>query len=137
MQESHLGVMKMCEHQDPWIHGKACMRLGVQKYPYGVPDEKAGCPCKRNLALQKVFWVPYPETLTVGSLTIPCFKCFIFERTQLNVTKELQETIKSKDEEVAYLRETLRKLESGIIERVVQRIFAEVILEIKKPQGVV
>lgn len=47
----------MCQgicDQDPLLSGMACMRLGIREHPYGVPDKKAGCPCKRNLTIQKL-----------------------------------------------------------------------------------
>ena len=61
-----------CEHKDPWVQERACMRFGIQKYPYGVPDEKAGCPCKRNLIIQKAAcgFIAFRDCLTHGGSPI-------------------------------------------------------------------
>lgn len=58
----------VCDGQDPWVSGRACMRLGIQKYPYGIPNEKAGCPCKRNLIIQKIAcgMIAFRDCLTDG-----------------------------------------------------------------------
>ena len=43
----------MCEHKDPWVSGRHCMRV-LYKHPYGAPDLKSGCPCERNRIIEKV-----------------------------------------------------------------------------------
>ena len=62
-----------CEHKDPFVSGNACMRVGLQQiHPYGVPDIKAGCPCTRNLIIQKAAcgMIAFKDCLTHGGSPI-------------------------------------------------------------------
>lgn len=61
-----------CGHVDPFVSGRACMRLGIQQHPYGVPDLKAGCPCKRNMLIRKVAcgMIAFRDCLTDGNSPI-------------------------------------------------------------------
>jgi len=61
-----------CEHTDPFVSGRACMRLGSIKHPYGVPDLKAGCPCTRNMIIEKVAcgMIAFKDCLTDGDSPI-------------------------------------------------------------------
>ena len=43
-----------CTNQDPWLASRSCFRLNVDRHPYGKPSIKDGCPCNRNLIIQKI-----------------------------------------------------------------------------------
>lgn len=74
-----------CQQRDPWINGRACMRTGIQKHPYGSPDPKAGCPCERNLALQKLVcsFLAFRDCLSQG--------CSPIKYRELRLTLNLKE----------------------------------------------
>lgn len=74
-----------CEHTDPFVSKNACMRFGIQKHPYGVPDKKAGCPCRRNLIIQRATCglIAFKDCLSNGGSPI--------KHRELNLTLNLGE----------------------------------------------
>ena len=58
-----------CPSHDPWVATRACFRLHPERHPYGIPDPKAGCPCRRNIAIQKIAcgMIAFRDCLLIGT----------------------------------------------------------------------